>query len=751
MKRSADRYFKKSDPSHNHNVMTSGIAIPAGIYKGIVVNNEDPDRLNRIKVHISSLMSAIMPIDSQGSQVGSDDPYIGAVWCIRLLPTGGLAGTGDQQSAHGIWSPPPDINTEVLVTFGPDSDKGIVLGVIPDMDRIQNMTGPQNNVTSAGEASPAYETARTKTSIDQPPEEHPMAERLRSQGLDGDRIRGVNSSSPTRDPASRVFGISSPAGHSIVLDDGDFEDDSSNIMRFRTSGGTQILLDDTNGSIYMVNRDGSGWLEINRNGDFDIYGDGSMNIHAQAGFNFHTTGSFNVQADSGINMKSGAGISIQAAGGSFNALASENVNLTADGNGNLKIVGGLKLSASRIDLNGDVADTADAPVSGSLAGNNNVSESVSGRVPEREPWSGHLDVSKLDRSSRQGAALGSGSDSYYYGGPSNPSAGENTGAYDQGAYAGGRNSSDSGLLIWASNVDDRVNPLLISIVETTAKEFGRTLTIVSGYRSPTYNAKIGGAKKSQHTQGNALDISSSNLGNRDRLRLIELASKNGAVGIGVYSGGSMHFDYRRGPRAGWGSSYSYASVPAYAKSTIDNHIAGRYFQGLPGGGSIDQVDLSKFSTADRAQIQRLEADPAWSAQMDAMQAKHGFSRTQMYQIIDGESNFKPDATNPSGATGLFQFMPDTANELGYTTSQIKSMDPPAQLKVYDEYLTRWKYNSSNHLGLMQAAPARAGSSPNTTVYRTGSAAWVQNPGWRPTSGGDITVQSINNYYDRIYG
>ena len=47
---------------------------------------------------------------------------------------------------------------------------------------------------------------------------------------------------------------------------------------------------------------------------------------------------------------------------------------------------------------------------------------------------------------------------------------------------------------------------------------------------------------------------------------------------------------------------------------------------------------------------------------------------------------------------------------------------------------------------MQGAPAYAKRSPSTVVYRAGSKQWKVNPGWRPTSGGDITVADMNRYY-----
>lgn len=144
----------------------------------------------------------------------------------------------------------------------------------------------------------------------------------------------------------------------------------------------------------------------------------------------------------------------------------------------------------------------------------------------------------------------------------------------------------------------------------------------------------------------------------------------------------------------------------------------------------------------------LENDAAFQAKLDEMIAKYpGLTREEIYSIMQGESGFDSRAVNGStGATGLFQFMPATARELGYTTAQIQNMTPAEQLEVYDQYLDRWNYDGSNHLGIMQAAPAYASRSGGSIIYARGSAAWRQNPGWRPADGGDITVDSINNYY-----
>lgn len=79
--------------------------------------------------------------------------------------------------------------------------------------------------------------------------------------------------------------------------------------------------------------------------------------------------------------------------------------------------------------------------------------------------------------------------------------------------------------------------------------------INSGYRSPTTNAKAGGAGRSQHLHGNAVDIDISRLSPADRTALLDLAIEKGNVkGVGVYpSGNSLHIDTRSNPMA-WGPS-----------------------------------------------------------------------------------------------------------------------------------------------------------------------------------------------------
>ena len=210
-----------------------------------------------------------------------------------------------------------------------------------------------------------------------------------------------------------------------------------------------------------------------------------------------------------------------------------------------------------------------------IPGNRVYTEKITKRVPEQEPWAGHLDVSILDTGSASGAASIEQNQTYYYGTPSNPIGyNDQTGDYDLMNYP--EASAQPGALItYEPNVDRRIHGGLVSILNSIAQEFGRPLHVISGYRSPTYNAKVGGARRSQHMLGRAVDIRISTLSTAERLRLIALASKMGVKGIGIYNN-SLHLDIRDGQASYWGPSFTAASTPAYASRVLQQHAAGAF-------------------------------------------------------------------------------------------------------------------------------------------------------------------------------
>lgn len=124
----------------------------------------------------------------------------------------------------------------------------------------------------------------------------------------------------------------------------------------------------------------------------------------------------------------------------------------------------------------------------------------------------------------------------------------------------------------------------------------------------------------------------------------------------------------------------------------------------------------------------------------------GMEKQELFRVIKKESGWDPTVVNSYDMAGLFQISPESAKRLGVTTEEIAMMSPAEQVELYGDYLEMWDYTPEYSLGLMQAAPAKAGSDPSEVVYKKGSKAWKANPAWRPADGGDITVGSINSFY-----
>ena len=114
---------------------------------------------------------------------------------------------------------------------------------------------------------------------------------------------------------------------------------------------------------------------------------------------------------------------------------------------------------------------------------------------------------------------------------------------------------------WLPHVDSRVKPQVVTNLEGISQQVGYQLQVTSGYRSPEYNSSVGGAKRSQHMEGNATDIIQRGLTTQQRKDFIQAAIDNGFTAIGIYNT-FTHIDIR-GSRVAWGSNGSRTSLPNY--------------------------------------------------------------------------------------------------------------------------------------------------------------------------------------------
>lgn len=112
---------------------------------------------------------------------------------------------------------------------------------------------------------------------------------------------------------------------------------------------------------------------------------------------------------------------------------------------------------------------------------------------------------------------------------------------------------------------------LLAMLEKLRSYGNFTISINSGYRTPAYNQKIGGASKSKHTEGYAADIMVKQNGKTVNAKLVCcLCQTLGFKGIGYISANATHLDmrpsgtYRGDERSGYGNNvtdfYRYFNV-----------------------------------------------------------------------------------------------------------------------------------------------------------------------------------------------
>lgn len=185
---------------------------------------------------------------------------------------------------------------------------------------------------------------------------HPFqTDTLLDQGLAKDSVRGTTSSSARRETPSQVFGISTPGpidfegqrtakresinrhgkiygdsgdefdfervahsrlgGNTFVMDDGtpvlregniNATEIENELIRLRTRSGAQLLLHNTEGLAYIINNDGTAWIEFSKDGKIDIYSKDSVSVH--------TENDFNLRAERDLNLEAGRNVNIKATG-----------------------------------------------------------------------------------------------------------------------------------------------------------------------------------------------------------------------------------------------------------------------------------------------------------------------------------------------------------------------------------------------------------------------------------------------------
>lgn len=312
---------------------TRGLIRHHGIYLGIVMDNQDSQRMGRLRVFIPEL-GGDKNQESNWYTVSYASPFAGATDIEQNASEGELvkkmAGT---QKSYGFWAVPPDLNNLVVVGFlAGDTQRGIWFGCLYQQFMNHMVPGIGLNISTDDEINalnlpPVCEYNKKDPEITdywdpKRPVYEPLHNAFVSQGLYTDPERGPSTTSARREAPSKVYGLLTPGGHSIAID----EEECNESIRLRTKNGVQILVHDSTGYIYMISREGNSWMEISDDG-IDMYSKRSISMRAEESVNIH--GDINVNIHSGGGYHASAANITQHSQGATNNNASQH-NTSAD-------------------------------------------------------------------------------------------------------------------------------------------------------------------------------------------------------------------------------------------------------------------------------------------------------------------------------------------------------------------------------------------------------------------------------------
>ncbi len=288
-----------------------------GMYIGYVKANADIQKMGRLQVWIPEFGS--QEEDKTGwMTISYSSPFAGAT-SPKLL------GNNEQldsqtQTSYGFWAVPPDLDNQVVIMFANgDPTRGVMMGCLFQQFMNHMVPGiPAGNTfqfpsTDAPTSEYNKQAPGTKTDDITRPAAVTIAEGINAQGLIRDQVRGISTSGARRETPSEVYGMLTPGpesedapgkrvgGSVFVMDDGV----GSEHVRIRTKSGAQFLVDETNGLVYAINKLGTSWMQMDAEGNFDIYAAQSMSIRSVKDINF--------RADCDINIEAGRNILIKAA------------------------------------------------------------------------------------------------------------------------------------------------------------------------------------------------------------------------------------------------------------------------------------------------------------------------------------------------------------------------------------------------------------------------------------------------------
>ena len=210
-------------------------------------------------------------------------------------------------------------------------------------------------ISSARRESPSYVTGLKS------PGWFFNAEKYNVNATTGDKFDGnpvgTSITAPTRSKYQNV----NSEGHQIVMDD---HPDNQG-LRIRTSAGSQIYFNDggltgeapNDAFIYISTPKGNVWIEMQDDGDLNVYGAGSGSFNFEGDLNLTAGGAVNIESGTDLNLKAGGNQTMDVVGtsnerysnknieaGSYSINASGSANFSSSGSFDMNVGGEYRLT-----------------------------------------------------------------------------------------------------------------------------------------------------------------------------------------------------------------------------------------------------------------------------------------------------------------------------------------------------------------------------------------------------------------------
>lgn len=418
-----------------------GIREEKGILIGVVKENTHPTR--------SGVLSVFIP--TFGYDEADRAQWLQVRYCTPFFSRTNVLDPSNtsvsNKNPSGFIYPCPDIGTRVLVFFPEGrTSQGYWFACVPDIYMLQGLPESSYSDKVNGPAGVINDKEHDVTkitnffSLERNVDTHKLSY-LTKQGLQDDMIRGISSSSYTRESPSEIIGITSKGrrinrqgidlkedsslietlrtapetlskeqisllrtplarnpGHAIILDDGDLEG-NNHLIRIRSANGHQILLHDTEELIYIGNSSGTVWIQLSKEGQVDVFAEDSVNVrskninfHADENIKFHAGNTIQMVAEQNLHLEGGSLVNLYSDGGETGIYGGNGVQIKSGGSLNAEASGSWNMKASaHINIDGACIALA-APAAGAQKYNkagNSADGSTVDRKPSHEPYSEH--------------------------------------------------------------------------------------------------------------------------------------------------------------------------------------------------------------------------------------------------------------------------------------------------------------------------------------------------------------------------